>query len=249
VGEHFFIAGAQRSGTTYLYQLLAEHPEIEMAKPLRPEPKFFLLDPLFERGLEYYEYHFFEGKRTARLRGEKSTSYIESEQAAQRIVSCFPEAKILFLLRDPIERAISNYWFSVNSGLETMSMTKAFLHETERWLYYDDASTSVSPYGYLKRGHYIDYISMYERYFPAESLRVMLYEQFVGSAAEVHDLYAFLGVDPDFIPSTLYQIINKGDKPDSTLAPDLEQYLVNHFAESNARLAEHIGLTLTEWRR
>jgi hypothetical protein len=249
VSEHFFIVGAQRSGTTYLYHLLAEHPEIEMAKPLRPEPKFFLLNDLFEQGLVYYEDHFFENKAGAWLRGEKSTSYIESEQAAQRIVGCFPETKILFLLRDPIERAISNYWLSVNSGLETMPMAEAFLHEAERRLNYNDEYISVSPYAYLKRGHYIDYISMYERHFPVESLRVMLYEQFVGSAAEVHDLYAFLGVDPDFMPSNLYQIINKGDKPDSTLSPKLEQYLVKHFAESNARLAEHVGLTLTEWRR
>ena len=57
--RHFFIAGAQRSGTTYLYRLLDEHPEIEMAKPERPEPKFFLLDELHARGLKFYENHFF----------------------------------------------------------------------------------------------------------------------------------------------------------------------------------------------
>ena len=82
--EHFFIAGAQRSGTSYLYHILAEHPEIEMAKPLRPEPKFFHVDALFERGLDYYRHHFFEGKAGAWLRGEKSTSYMESEKAAGR---------------------------------------------------------------------------------------------------------------------------------------------------------------------
>ncbi len=247
--EHFFIAGAQRSGTSYLYHILAGHMEIEMAKPLRPEPKFFHIDALFERGLEYYQKHFFEGKAGAWLRGEKSTSYMESEEAAKRIVSCFPKAKILFLLRDPIERAISNYWFSVNNGLETMPMSEAFLHEEERWLDYDHERTSVSPYAYLRRGRYIDYISMYERYFPAGSIKVMLYEQLIGSVDTVRDLYAFLGVASDFIPSTLHQIINKGDKPDSTLPPDLERYLMDYFAESNARLAERLGLDLAAWRR
>lgn len=247
--EHFFIVGAQRSGTSYVYHLLAEHPEIEMAKPLRPEPKFFHTDALFERGLQYYENHFFEGKAGAWLRGEKSASYIESEKTAKRIARHFPKAKILFILRDPIERAISNYWFSVSNGLETMPMSEAFLHEEERWLDYDHERVSVSPYAYLRRGRYIERISMYERYFPAESIKIMLFEQFVGSLDLVRDLYGFLGVVSDFIPSTLHQVINKGDKPDTTLSPDLERYLVDYFAESNARLAERFRLDLTEWQR
>ena len=96
--DHFFIAGAQRSGTTYLYYVLAEHPDIEMAQPVRPEPKFFLTDALFERGLAYYHEQFFPGKPGARLRGEKSTSYMESEKAAQRISRSFPDARIVFML-------------------------------------------------------------------------------------------------------------------------------------------------------
>ena len=53
--NHFFIVGAQRCGTTYLYNLLDEHPEIEMAKPVKPEPKFFMKDDLFEKGLDFYK--------------------------------------------------------------------------------------------------------------------------------------------------------------------------------------------------
>jgi hypothetical protein len=82
--EHFFIIGAQRTGTTYLYHLLAEHPEIEMAQPLKPEPKYFLIDSLFAQGLETYQTRYFSGKSGVWLRGEKSTSYIESEKAAER---------------------------------------------------------------------------------------------------------------------------------------------------------------------
>jgi hypothetical protein len=165
MNDHFFIAGAQRSATTYLYHLLAEHPEIEMAQPVRPEPKFFLVDELFEHGLAYYRERFFPGKPGARLRGEKSTSYMESEIAAQRIARCFPESHILFLLRDPIERAISNYWFSVNNGLESLPLEEAFRREEERWQQYDRSRVSVSPYAYLRRGRYIDFIEVYERYF------------------------------------------------------------------------------------
>ncbi len=83
--EHFFIVGAQRSGTTYLYRTLDEHPEIEMAKPVRPEPKFFLQGDLSAYTHDDYLGLFFGNKAGAKLRGEKSTSYIESEHAARQI--------------------------------------------------------------------------------------------------------------------------------------------------------------------
>jgi hypothetical protein len=246
--EYFFVAGAQRSGTSYLYTLLAEHPEIEMARPRQPEPKFFLIDALFERGLEYYKNHFFEGKTGAWLRGEKSVSYMESEKAAQRIARHFPEPKLVFVLRDPIERAISNYWYSVNNGLETLSISEAFFQEVDRWDDYDRKRTSVSPYAYLRRGRYLDYISTYEHYFPIENIKIMLYEQLVKSVGTVTDLYAFLGVNSDFVPSKHSEIVNIGDKPNCALPANLQHYLVDYFAESNTRLAERYGLDLTAWR-
>ncbi len=247
--EHFFIVGSQRSGTSRLYHFLAKHPEIEMAKPLRPEPKFFLVDALFKHGLEYYENHFFEGKTGAWLRGEKSTSYMELEKAAKRLARCFPKSKILFILRDPIERSISNYWFSVNNGFETMSMAEAFLCEEDRWLNYDHEHISSSPYAYLRRGRYIECISMYQRYFPDENIRVMLFEQLIESVDILRDLYDFLGVAPDFTPPSFDEVINASDKPDVTLSPDLKRYLMDYFAESNARLAECFGLDIAAWRR
>jgi hypothetical protein len=73
--DHFVIIGAQRCGTTFLSHLLDEHPDVEMAKPFRPEPKFFLDEEQFARGLDYYDRRFFTEDRT-RVRGEKSTSYI-----------------------------------------------------------------------------------------------------------------------------------------------------------------------------
>ena len=246
--EHLFVVGAQRAGTTYLYHLLAEHPEIEMASPVRPEPKFFLLDASFRRGLSYYESTFFGTKADAWLRGEKSTSYMESEKAARRIAECFPSARVLFILRDPIERAISNYWFSVSNGLETMPMSDAFLHENERVLMHAQARVSVSPYAYLRRGLYVDYISMYERLFPPSNMKILLHEEFVGSITLAQELYAFLGVAPGFIPSAFHQVFNKGEKGDSTLAPDLEDYLMQYFAESNERLATRYDMNLAEWR-
>lgn len=247
--DHFFIVGAQRSSTTYLYRVLAEHPEIEMAQPVRPEPKFFSTDALFNQGLAHYREQFFSGKPGARLRGEKSTSYMESEIAAQRIAHCFPDARILFLLRDPIERAISNYWFSVNNGLEPLPLEEAFRREEERWQQYDHTRVSVSPYAYLRRGRYIDFIEVYERYFPPAQLMVLLNERLVGNATALRALYATLGVSSDFVPASLHRVINSGEKRSTALPPDLEANLIAFYGAANARLAQRFGLDLSCWTR
>jgi hypothetical protein len=247
--KHFFIAGAQRSGTTYLYHLCAEHPQIEMAQPVKPEPKFFMIDALYERGLEYYKSAFFKGKPKVLIQGEKSTSYIEVEKAAQRIARHFPEGKIIFILRNPVERAISNYWFSVKNGFEKLSIEEAFLKEENRRQSYDTSKVSVSPYAYLWRGRYIEFLEMYERYFPAEQIYVILHEQIINSEQYLRDFYAYLGVNPTFVPTSLHTIINANEnKPAKEIDPQLRKYLENYFAEFNARLSKRLGLSLAEWQ-
>ena len=247
MSEHFFIVGAQRAGTTYLYQLCAEHPEIEMAQPVRPEPKFFLRDDLYARGLDYYYSQFFSGEPGIRLRGEKSTSYYEVEEAARRIARHFPSAKIVFLLRDPIDRAISNYRFSVQNGLETLPMAEAFLREEERQHDYDPDKVSVSPFAYLKRGRYIDYLTMYERYFPREGLGVFFYEHLV-VAGQPDALFTFLDVSTGVDLPSQDRVINASSRADTDLTPELERHLLDYFAEPNTRLARYLDRPLTFWR-
>lgn len=244
---HFFIVGAQRSATTYLYHLLADHPEIAMARPVRPEPKFFLLDGLFVRGLQYYHTAFWEESTRLRIRGEKTTSYMESETAAKRISDAFPDAKIVFLLRDPIERAVSHYWFSVHNGWETLPMSEAFLREDERRLAYDRTRVSTSPYAYLHRGRYMESIDLYLRWFPREQVKVLLREELTRSLLAVQDLYAFLGASPDIVPPTFGRTINAGAHSGESVPPDLRRYLAEYFAAPNARLACFLRRDLREW--
>jgi hypothetical protein len=245
--EHFFIVGAQRSGTTYLYNILNEHPEIEMAAPVRPEPKFFLDDALFEHGPAIYQERYFTDRAGVRLRGEKSTSYIECEKAAKRIIQYFPRSKAVFLLRNPVDRAISNYWFSVNNGLETAPMKTAFFHEEERVNQYDQGQVSVSPFAYLRRGRYMDYIDMYRRHFPGEQVKVILFEHLVGSIDAVRNLYESLGVSPAFTPAGLQQRVNASQhNATSEISADVKRYMADYYAEPNARLAHYLGIDLAE---
>lgn len=246
---HFFIIGAQRCGTTYLHHLLADHPEVEMAMPLKPEPKFFLIDDLYQLGIDHYERTYFSGKETAWLRGEKSTSYIESETAARRLVSHFPAAKIVIALRDPVERAISNYHFTVQNGLETLPMKQAFLQEGDRLREgLADSKISVSPYAYLARGRYLDYLRIYEQYFPREQIILLLFEEFIGSLGAIQRLFEALRIWPNYVPPNLHSIVNPSKKEKQSLELEVRQFLGEYFARPNQRLAHHTGLDLSLWQ-
>jgi hypothetical protein len=244
--EHFFIVGAQRSGTTHLCHLLAAHPEIEMATPFRPEPKFFLLDDLFARGLAYYEDTFFGRKPQAQLRGEKTVSYMESDKAARRIADCYPRGHIVFLLRDPIERAISHYWFSVENGVETLGMEEAFRREDresdERW-----QRLSMSPFSYLRRGCYVQDVMRYEELFGRDQLKILLYEELVRERGTLENLCRWLGVSDRVQPEAPAPSLNLGARWGDGVPAPLWRELAEYFAEPTAELASRYGLDLRVW--
>lgn len=246
--KHFFIAGAQRSGTTYLYQQCVEHPQIEMATPVRPEPKYFINQwQTTTTATSYYD-RYFGHKVGATVFGEKSTSYIEIESAAQRIAQCIPDAKIVFVLRNPVTRAISNYRFSVKHGVEQASLAEAIYHEEHRRHRYDATKMSVSPFAYMQRGRYIDYIRMYERYFAPEQFHIMIYEQMTHDIRVIQQLYAFLGVNADVVPQSRDAIMNDND-PDymPTHDDDLLRHMYAYFADSNQQLFMHLGYDVSAW--
>lgn len=239
--EYFLLAGAQRSGTTFLYHLLDQHPEIEMARPLRPEPKFFLRP---SPRLEDYG-QLFAGKPGAHVRGEKSTSYIEHPEVARVARSLLAELRVIFLLRDPVERAISNYQFSVENGVETASFDDAILHEETRRDDYDRARFSVSPYAYVRRGHYYDFIRQWEEVLGRDRIRIMVLEQLPGV---LEGLYAWLGVDPSFQPVLPPERLNESTSEVDVRAATRRQ-LTECFQESNRRLQERYGVDISFWQR
>lgn len=249
MSEHFFIIGAQRCGTTYLYHILDEHPHIEMAKPVRPEPKFFLRDDLDQFTLDDYVAQFFEAQAGVKMRGEKSTSYIESAKAAHQMKRWVPTAKILVSLREPIARAISNYHFTNNHGLETLPLEEAFRQEDERRDKYDKTRISASPYAYLQRGHYMNYIDVYRQAFGDDAIYPIIYEEFVEQLDPVQALYRWLGVDDSYEPKQLEHPRNASTRvAEDNLSETYRAELRQHFAPSTRRLEAFLGREITAWR-
>ena len=251
--RHFIVGGAQRSATTYLSTALSAHPEIRMAEPLRPEPKFFLKPELFEHGIEAYYDNFFpkNDAETAAVYGEKSTTYIESEAAAKKIKSMIPDVKLIFMLRNPIDRAMSNIAFSRMHGFEHSPLDVAIQRELDRpqdLIDADKAGISASPQAYLARGRYVNYLSHYFDIFDSNNIHVAVTENLIGSQKNLEKIYKFLNVDPEFVPTMLNERINQSKRSeDNKLSNAVIKRLETYFAPYNNKLEHLTGLDLSVW--
>ncbi len=132
---HFIIIGAMKSGTTSLYRYLKAHPEINMSS--KKETNYFLHKNFYQKSTAWYSSHF---TGEAKLRGEASTSYAKfptHTKVAARIFSILPEVKLIYLVRDPLERLVSHYDHEVLEGREVRPFSKilAKIEETNYFLY------------------------------------------------------------------------------------------------------------------
>ncbi|MHB8370624.1 MAG: sulfotransferase family protein [Leptospirales bacterium] len=244
-----FIIGAQRSGSTYLYKVLDDHPEISLAHPVRPEPKFFLNEVLVKKGQSYYENNYFlDRKKETVYFGEKSTSYMESELAAKSIYHFYPDSRILIILRDPVQRAYSNYLFTLDNKLEDLTFVEALKSEEFR-LQNTSFTSSVSPYSYRQRGKYVDYINMYLKIFDPEQLCILIYEEFVGNIDHIQSLYAWLEVNKNIIPQSFDKSFNVSNMSTKKMKDEMPAFidLIDYYQESIACLERLIGRKINIW--
>ncbi|MFC6286245.1 sulfotransferase family protein [Nocardioides sp. GCM10027113] len=249
--RHLLVVGAQRCGTTYLHDQLAAHPQVAMARPARPEPKVFLSDEVVERGADWYRATWFAHATDETVLGEKSTSYLEYAACADRAAAVLGDPLVLVQLRDPVARAASHWSFSRDSGLEERPLAEALERNLEGPLPWDPRRTSVSPYAYLERGRYADYLAPWLERF-GDDVTVLLLEDLVADPTRIRDAYAAIGVDPGFVPAELGVPVNESSRSGAEGLPadlpaDLAARLRDHFAESDRALAELLGRSLP-WR-
>jgi len=247
IDDRFVLIGAQRSGTSYLYQVLDEHPEIAMAKPKFPEPKFFLDDSLYALGKDYYEREYFRGTGTAHIYGEKSTSYYEYEICARRMRECYPAMKILMVLRDPVDRALSNYFFSFRYGLEKRSPVEVFVDEIPSAGTCQNISTD--PFNYLGRGEYLTFLKVYEKYFPRDQMMILLFEELASNLKAITSLYSYLGASSSFVPESLQSKINFQNISYETVDKRVIKEISRYFVPYNMELEKYLGRKLDHWKK
>jgi hypothetical protein len=246
---HFIIGGAPRSSTTWLHVLADRHPAIAMAKPVAPEPKFFLVDELYEHGLGFYGATWFASLPPDRLLGEKSTNYLESARAAERIRRDLPEVKLVFLLRNPVDRAWSNYRWSRQNGLEIEDFATALSLEAQRDRIVQGSLRYARPHAYFSRGLYADLLTTYFALFPRTQLLVLRQEDAVRNPyAFVAKFHAFLGIEPRPQDADGLGKLNAAvdhEPLDATLQRQLDE----RYEEPNRRLQMLLGPEFEIWSK
>lgn len=220
----FFIVGAQRSGTTSLYEYLRAHPQIWMSA--HKEPHFFsqdrvCLDPDLMVRSEAAYLKLFARASQEQIVGEASPSYLWHPEAAQRIYAKQPHAKIIAILRDPIARAYSQFRMDLADGLSPVSFDELIRR---------DYACGEQVYGtghlYVELGLYAQQLERYRRVFPPSRLLILSFRDLVSDAqALLKRVAAFLGIDPaGFERVNAFPAHNQNVAPYNTLVQSVLQH-------------------------
>lgn len=195
---NFFILGAAKSGTTTLYDVLRQHPDVFLTEV--KEPQFFSNDTLYARGIDHYLSHHFGGSERFAARGEATPHYLCFEKVAQRISRWIPgnTCRFIVVMRDPAKRAWSLYWNMVSEGVEPLEFEAALAQERERRSDPQIDADGSLRYAYVSSGDYARQIKAYLKYFDISQFHFVWFEDLVANPSDtIATVCRFLGVRSD----------------------------------------------------
>lgn len=247
----FLIIGAQKSGTTFLYQLLVQHPHVKPS--FAKEVHYFDLN--FGKGDNWYRSHFPLQKRNSSpyITGEASPYYLFHPHAPRRASAVVPDAKLLVLLRNPVDRAYSHYQHQVKrgkgAGRETLTFEEAIEAE-ERMLpgevskmlqdeYYESLTHRTR--SYLGRGIYVDQLLVWSSFFQRKQMLILKSEDLFNDTTNALERVLDLLEIRHWAPET-YSIPNKREY--AGVSPLVRQRLDEYYKPHNERLYEYLGVDL-----
>jgi hypothetical protein len=262
----FVVVGAQKSGTTTIHDLLAQHDEIWMSDP--KELHFF--DNHNDRGLDWYSDQF-TPRDGERQWGESTPFYMYNDRARTAMLDALPDARFVAVLREPVSRAYSHYWFARSKGREPReSFASAIAAEPQRLA--DSKDGQPPAFSYLDRGRYLRQLKALESGSSRDRILVLLTDDLqddpLGAAQSV---CRFLDVDDDQVSTFQLRSQNtfaertinsedgrrkarlhkraEGVPVDSypQIDPEIDAALKRQMREENERLAEWLGRDLNAW--
>lgn len=194
---NFLIAGGVASGTSFLSAALAQHPEIYLPRVQRPEPNFFHYSWKYEQGIEWYQYTFFADVGQAVAVGERSSLLLHSDVAPQRIARDLPGIKLIFCLRNPVDRTWAHYRFTALEGLEPLGFDEALSLEKKRIANAVGRWREVQPHAYVSRSRYVAPLARYLELFGTEQILLLKSEELNSDPVRcLGSVCAFLGIGP-----------------------------------------------------
>lgn len=206
----FLVIGAPKCGTTSICYYIAQHPNVFFSNP--KEPTFFEAE--YEKGLRFYWKKYFNGWSGQKAIGEGRAHNMYLPYVPLRIKEAIPDAKLIAILRNPVERAYSHWWHRVTRGHESLTFENAILQDLKRiqsgitfegdegielWkkgLYRDTTSTKYP--AYLELGYYSQQLRRYFDLFSTRQIKIVLYDDLSQHPVNVtKQLWEFIGVNPN----------------------------------------------------
>ncbi|MEH7380605.1 sulfotransferase domain-containing protein [Bacillus sp. JJ1533] len=249
----FIIIGQQKCGTSALYVNLVRHPNIAAAE----QKELYFFNNHYEKGLDWYRNQFpslvLETANT--ITGEATPNYIDDPLAPQRVFQCMPNVKLIILLRNPVDRAYSQYQMGARNGSciingrlpsfeefieKEMNLPENYYENLDRKIY-------LEHYRFLERGIYINKIEKWIKVFPQEQMMIIKSEEFYHDPYKVYkEVLAFLNV-PVWEPNK-FEFINKFRDKYPKLNETTKQELISYFKPYNERLYRFLGRDL-QWEK
>lgn len=240
---NLIVIGAHKCGTTSLHRYLDEHPQIAMSRT--KELHFFVKEVNWDRGVDWYRSYF---DRSARVRGESSPSYTNYPTYSgvpERMYSVVPKAKLIFMVRDPIDRIVSHFRMERARGDRTRTLADAAMRHYR------------NPYVWQSR--YWWQLRQFLDYFPLSRILIASQEELARDRREtMRRVFRFAGVDEEFESPAFERIWNTsaeredasfgpGKAPPPELSAEQREGLVEHLSEDVRELRSHTGLRLADW--
>lgn len=272
----FLIVGTMKSGTSTLADYLSMHPALHVAPN---EVHYFDREDNYARGPEWYASQLVRGcppeRRADVLHGEKTPTYSYLPTCLPRIHALVPEARLVWIFRDPVKRAFSNYLHRRKKGEDLATFEEAVANEASR------VNESLY-FGYLERSRYAEQVERFLEVYPFERMHFLLFEDLVRAPLdELNRLASFLGVGPfpeplgevhsnttrmplwggslalvgrtlgfDSWPYKFTRTLNNViTRPNPKFPMHLRAELVERMRPDNDRLAALTGLDLSPWYR
>lgn len=258
----FFLIGAKKCGTTALHHYLEQHPDVCMSRP--KEPYYFEAE--YDRGTTFYFNRYFSHWQRERIVGEARHRHLFFPYAAKTLFEFNPDAKLLAILRNPVERAVSSWWHWYSRQTDLLPFREAIAADLMRirsGLRFDGAgereiyARTLDDQGqgryrtYVDSGYYYDQLQRYTDLFGRERLRIFLFDDLVSDACKVTmDALEFVGADPAPAQGFEYPVVNasipgmRENVEEGTIS-----WLIEHYRPHNERLEQMLGRSLAAWNR
>jgi sulfotransferase family protein len=194
---NFLIVGAPKAGTTSIAAYLDGHPDVFIAR----EKEVHFFDQHFENGPDWYRGRF-EGAQGERAVGEASPTYMNRDEWVARMAELLPDAKLIAVLRNPVDRAYSHYWW-----MRALYERRTFAEGARA-----EMSGAEDPprFGYLAEGRYVEHLERLCRWYPRTSLAVVILEEMRRAPEEGFSaLCRFLDIDDSVKPAVLGAVMNR----------------------------------------